>query len=496
MTAFQSPASWRDVLSVVEAHARESGAQVWTVGGTVRDVLRGRDTRDLDLAVDQNALRWARRLADLLNGSFVALDDENAVARIVLEGRHIDVAQLRGTIEDDLRRRDFTIDALAVLLGARNVIDVTGGLDDLKNRRLRMTSEQSLDDDPLRMLRAVRIAHELRFAIESRTGDAIRARTPAINAISPERIRDELARMLALPNAYDAFRALDDMRLLDEAIPELAAGRRVTQPEEFHVYDVFEHNIRALEAMDLMLREVPHEGGRPWLRDELWAAFEWCAPRLRAYLGEELTEGHTRAALLRFAVLLHDVGKPATRSVDAGGRIRFFGHARAGAALAARIMHRLRFSTRETQFVRLLVAEHLRPVQLAQKGAAPTRKALYRFYRDLPHAIPAVLLLSLADGAASAGPRLTPEGWAAQVRYMNSLLVRSQEEEGIVSPPRLLTGRDIMRELGESEGPHIGRLLEALTEAQAAGEVTDTRGALAFVRELARKERRRGVERS
>ncbi len=215
-------------------------------------------------------------------------------------------------------------------------------------------------------------------------------------------------------------------------------------------------------------------------------------PRLRAYLDESITEGRTRAALLRFAALLHDVGKPKTRTVDETGRIRFFGHADAGAAIAARIMRRLRFSTRETQFVRLLVAEHLRPVQLAQKGAAPTRKALYRFYRDLPHTIPAVLLLSLADGAASAGPRLTPDGWARQVRYMNSLLVRSQEEEGIVSPPRLLTGRDIMRDLGEPEGPHIGRLLEALREAQAAGEVTDTEGALAFVRERARREHRQG----
>jgi hypothetical protein len=119
---------------------------------------------------------------------------------------------------------------------------------------------------------------------------------------------------------------------------------------------------------------------------------------------------------------------------------------------------------------------------------------LYRFYRKMGDATPAVLLLSLADGAASAGPRLTPEGWLAQVRYMNSLLVRSQEEEGIVSPPRLLTGHDIMRELG-AEGPLIGRLLEALREAQAAGEVTDTEGALSFVREQARREHRQGVER-
>jgi tRNA nucleotidyltransferase/poly(A) polymerase len=495
MPSFEPPASWRDVLHEVETHLRERDVRAWIVGGTVRDVLLGRETRDLDLAVDRDALRSARALANALGGHFVELDGENAVARVVLADRYIDVAQLRGTIEQDLLRRDFTIDALAVAMrgldgggwSGGDVIDVTGGLDDLAARVVRMTSERALEDDPLRMLRAVRIAHEIGFAIDARTEDAVRARANAINRVSAERIRDELARMLALPHAHAAFRALDGLALLDVLLPELAAGRGMTQPEKWHVYDVFEHNMHALEAMDRMLAASPPEGG-DWMHDALWDAFEWCEARLRAYLREPITEGRSRQALLKLATLVHDVGKPQKRTVEASGRIRFLGHGDAGAAIAARVMRRLRFSTRETQFVRLLVAEHLRPVQLAQKGHVPTRKALYRFYRDLPHAVPAVLLLSLADGAASAGPRLTREGWAAQVAYMNSLLVRSQEQEGIVSAPRLLTGHDIMRELGESGGPRIGRLLEALREAQAAGEVIDTEGALAFVRKLARRE--------
>jgi len=491
VTAFSPPPSWREVIRIVNGHAEVRGARVWIVGGTVRDTLLHRETRDLDLAVDRDAPRWTRALADALDGSFVELDGEHAVARVVLDGRYVDVAQLRGSIDDDLRRRDFTIDAMAAPVGGGDVIDVTGGLRDLERRAVRMTSEIALDDDPLRMLRAVRIARELDFAIDGRTVEAIRNRASAINSVSRERVRDELARMLALPHSFAAFTSLDGLRLLDEVLPELAPGRGVTQPEQWHAYDVFEHNMRTLEAMDVLLDAVARDRERAWLHEELWAAFEWCAPRLRRYLQEAITEGRTRASLLRLAALLHDIGKPHTRTVDETGRIRFYGHAGAGAAIAARIMRRLRFSTREIQFVRLLVAEHLRPVQLAQKGALPTRKALYRFYRDLPHALPAVLLLSLADGAASAGPRLTREGWRAQVAYMNALLVRSQEEEGIVSPPRLLTGRDIMRDLGEPEGPHIGRLLEALREAQAAGEVTDTEGALAFVRERAHREHRR-----
>ena len=496
--SFEAPASWRPVLHAVEAHLREHDVRSWIVGGTVRDVLLGRETRDLDLAVDRDALRHARSLADALGGHFVELDGENAVARVVLGDRYVDVAQLRGTIEQDLLRRDFTIDAVAVAVWtleaggwSGDIIDVTGGLADLDARVVRMTSERALDDDPLRMLRAVRIAHEIGFAIDPRTEDAIRARANVINSVSAERVRDELARMLALPHAYTAFRALDDLQLLDVLLPELAAGRGVTQPDDWHVYDVFEHNMHTLEAMDAMLA-ASARGEDDWLHSALWETFAWCDDRLRTYLDESITEGRSRQSLLKLAALLHDVGKPQTRTVEASGRIRFFGHGDAGAAIAGRIMRRLRFSTREIQFVRALVAEHLRPVQLAPKGHVPTRKALYRFYRDLPHAVPAVLLLSLADGAASAGPRLTRDGWMAQVAYMNSLLVRSQEEEGIVSPPRLLTGHDIMRELGESAGPLIGRLLEALREAQAAGEVTDTEGALAFVRKLARREQAAG----
>lgn len=496
MSAFEPPAAWRDVLRAAEQRAAAAGARVWVVGGTVRDALLGRETRDLDLAVDAPALEWARGLAESLAGHVVELDGERSVARIILDGRYVDVAQLRGTIEEDLARRDLTVDALAASTGGGAVVDVTGGLADLAERRVRMTSARALDDDPLRMLRAVRITCELGFTLDAGTAGAIQRRAESVARVSAERVRDELAQMFGLGSAYAAVRMLDELQLLDRVLPELSAGRGVEQPDEWHVYDVFEHNLRTVEALDDLLaedREGPRDRG--WIRGEVRASFAWRWAELRAYFSEEITEGRTRGALTKLAALLHDVGKPATRSADATGRIRFFGHADEGGAIAARIMRRLRFSTQEARFVRLLVAEHLRPVQLAPRGQVPTRRALYRFYRALGVAMPAVLFVSLADAAASQGARLTRDGWAVQVRYMNGLLVRSQEEEGIVSAPRLLTGRDIMRDLGIEEGPQIGRLLEALREAQAAGGITDTDGALGFVREMARRERWLGVER-
>lgn len=478
------------LLATLTEMAREAGIEAYVVGGTVRDVLLGRATRDVDVVVGGDALAWARRAADRLGGHFVVLDDVHAVARVVLPEPskvYVDVAALQGTLDQDMRRRDFTIDALAAPLGESRVLDLCGGLADLDAGVVRMNEIEVLDADPLRLLRAARVASELGFEIEPATAEAIRARAPRVNEAAAERRRDELARILALDEVEPALRLLDWLGLLAALLPELTLGKGVTQPEQFHAYDVFEHNVRSVGAMDAMLARARPAGEGAMLWEGLWRWFGWCEETLRAYLAEETSEGRSRAAVLKLATLLHDVSKPQTRSVEDDGRVRFFGHADAGADTAKRIMRRLRFSTRETGFVVKLVAEHLRPVQLAPAGEVPTRRALYRFYRTLGDAAPAVLLLALADAAGARGPEMTAEGWSRQVAYMNSLLARSVEDEGIVQPPRLLSGRDIMTALGVPEGPVVGRLLEALREAQAAGEVQSREEALAFVKELARE---------
>jgi putative nucleotidyltransferase with HDIG domain len=487
MSRFVPPAPLQTLIARIDE--LRCGTATYVVGGTVRDVLLGRDVRDLDLAVEGDARAWARSLADELAGHFVALDDEHDVARVVLDGgavHHLDVAGLRGAVHEDMRRRDFTVDAMAVTLGSDDLIDPCGGIEDLRARRVRMTSPAALDADPLRLLRGVRIAAELGCSIERETGTAIESRAAAVLEAAPERRRDELARIFALPRAEPALRLLDRAGLLGVLLPEVAAGKGVEQPKE-HAYDVFEHNIRTVAALDVMLAaEPPAEARRPW--EALWQTFGWREAELRAYFSGELSEGRPRAALLKLAGLLHDVAKPQTRARQPDGRIRFFGHADEGARTAAGIMRRFRFSAREGRWVALLVEEHLRPVQLARVGEPPTRRALHRFFKDLGDAAEAVLFLSLADAWAARGPMMTRDGWRRQAAYMNSLLVRSLEDEGIVQPPRLLTGYDIMSALNLPEGPMIGRLLAAVEDAQAAGEIGDREAALAFVADAARQE--------
>lgn len=488
MATFTPSESIAPLLARIAVLARERGVTAHAVGGTVRDAILGRPPRDIDIAVDRDALAFGRALADTLGGHFVELDDENAIARIVLPRTtalraidYVDVAQFRGTIEEDLHRRDLTINALAAPLAGGHVTDVTGGLADLRDGVVRMTSAAVLVDDPLRTLRAARIASELGFAIEPATACAIRERAATIRSAAAERRRDELARILTLPRAYAGLCLLDDLALLDALLPEVTFGRGVTQADDWHAYDVFDHSLHAVEAVDVLLEEKEPPGAAHDIWRGFWDAFGWCQDELRTYLAEEASEGRPRAMLLRLAALLHDVAKPQTRTVENDGRIRFLGHAEEGAVIAGRVMRRLRFSAAATRFVQRLVAEHLRPVQLAQVGDAPTRRALYRFYRDLGDAVPAVLLLSLADAAASRGPRLASAEWSRHVRYMNSLLVRSYEDEGILDPPRLLTGDDIMSRFGLKEGPIVGRVLESLREAQGAGEVTDRAQAWEYV---------------
>ena len=481
MATVMYPPAVASLLARIDALATSRGLRCYAVGGTVRDALLSRAIADVDVAVNGDACAFARGLADELAGHYVELDDEEDVARVVLPGagdvKHVDIAALHGPLADDLRRRDFTIDALAAPMPGGEVTDVCGGVGDIERRIVRMTSRHALADDPLRLMRAVRIAGELGFGIEDETAATVRTLAPRVVEAAGERRRDELARMLALPETFPAVRRLDALGLLDALIPELADGRGVTQPENHHSYDVFEHGLRAVEAMDWMLAPSPPNE----FAQALWDEFSWAEAAVRGYMAEAISEGRTRGATLKLAALLHDIAKPATRTLQADGRIRFFGHADAGAQIAARIMRRFRFAARETAFVRVLVAEHLRPVQLAAVGEVPTRRALYRFYRDLGDAVPAVLFLALADAAASRGSRMTLSDWRRHARYMSSLLVRSGRDAGIVDPPRLLTGRDIMSRFGLPEGPRIGRLLEELREAQAAGEVSDQREALAFV---------------
>ncbi|HZP26712.1 MAG TPA: HD domain-containing protein, partial [Dehalococcoidia bacterium] len=367
------------------------------------------------------------------------------------------------------------------LAGPVPVIDPTRGLADLAAGNVRVISEEAFREDPLRPLRGVRLATELAFDLEPGTVELIRRYAADVSRAAAERQRDELVRILDTERAADGVRLLEEVSLLEVLLPDTAAMRGVEQPKE-HYWDVWQHSVETLAALDRLLA-ASQPSGEPWatlwrlLRDELG----WLADELRGYLDEPISADHRRIAIVKLGGLLHDIAKPQTKALDETGRIRFFGHPEQGAEKAAAMMRRLRFAGREVEFVSTMVDAHLRPVQLGQQGL-PTRRALYRLFRDCGEATLAVLLLSLADHLGSVGPRLNLAGWRTHLGLINYILAEQRRDDSLVAPARLVSGHDLMQELQIEPGPTLGRLLESVREARAAGEVTTKEEALALAR--------------
>ncbi|MBN1138533.1 MAG: CCA tRNA nucleotidyltransferase [Anaerolineae bacterium] len=474
--------------------------QVYLVGGCVRDRLLGRPIYDLDVAVAGDGLHLARRLADRFGGAYYPLDEARGTGRAILhdqEGEHlvVDVARLRGhDLAADLADRDLTINALAASVRApEEIIDLHGGLDDLRARTIRPVSEASIRNDPLRALRAVRQAAELGFALAPQTELLIRRDGAAIASpeVAGERIRDELARLLALPHSAESLARLDDLGLLTVIFPELAPLRRLPQPPPHHL-DVLPHSLKIVDCLEQTVAVLEQAGTgdsrrTPPVATPLAAVLENLRPfaaRLRAHLAQTVSETRPRLVTLKLAALLHDTGKAQAYTQDGAagqGRIRFIGHDRIGAGLVEEALRRLRFSAAEVRLGKAIARHHMRPLLLARQENVSSR-TVYRFYRDTEQAGVDLLIHALADHLATYAPDTGEDAW----RHLLSLAVRMlgdywERPAERVTPPELLNGHDLMEELGLRPGPHIGELLEAVREAQVSGQVRTREEALALV---------------
>lgn len=479
-------------LNRVSNFLAEQGIKSYLVGGFVRDALLGRDTADIDIAVAADALEIASKIATVVGGKYVPLDEVNRVARVVLarDRLEFDFSTLKGNIEQDLAQRDFTIDAIAIDLKELDkgytdfkLIDPFNGGNDLQRRVVRTVSETALKSDAARLLRAVRLAGELGFSIDKETEALIQCDSHLAAGVAGERIREELLRLLAIPQAEQLLPYLDELGLVTGIIPELAPTKGSTQPKE-HFWDVFTHSVNTVAAVDFLLRQGdwPIEASNAeHTTEEVLAAVPWSAA-LAQHFEQAVSHGSTRRSLLKLAALLHDIAKPQTKTIDADGRMRFFEHTKEGATMAATILERLRFSAREVKLVEIMVTHHLRPGQMSHDWL-PSRRAIYRYFRDSGEAGIDILFLSLADHLATRGPHLNLSQWQEHAQMVEYVLAQRLEQESIVVSPKLVDGHDLIKIFGITPGPKIGELLEAVREAQAAGELTTREEALAYIRE-------------
>lgn len=451
--------------------AGSQGRKLYMVGGYLRDSLLNRKAtagshKDLDFMVmPGGAIEFARSAADNMQAHFVLLDQANDTARVVTdEGDCFDFAGcVGGSLESDLKRRDFTINALAWdPEHPDQLIDLCGSICDIEKKVVRAISEQSLKDDPLRLLRAYRFAALLDFTIDPESQEYIRKHARSISRVAHERISTEIFLMMETESVGKHIKEMGNNGLLEAIFPELAATRKVT-PNAYHHLALFEHSLETLIQAERALGEMPH-----------WA---------RSSMNRPLSQGVSRLSATKLAALIHDIGKPGTWVITPEGKHTFIGHDKLGAELVEPLARRLKWSKSVERFVEKLVRWHLRPGHLFQQGP-PTDKAKYRFYRTIGDELPELFVLALADFRSTCGPGLQEARGVAEANLFELLRNFPVYQSGKKKDSRLLDGNQIMKLLGIDQGPIVGEILEDILEAQALGEVKSHSEAASLVHKL------------
>ncbi|HYF26091.1 MAG TPA: HD domain-containing protein [Baekduia sp.] len=455
------------------ARAGLHGHEAWVVGGAVRDRLLGRDVGDVDVVVGGDVRDAARHLGRAARGPAFELSGDFGAWRVVgPQGRwQVDVTARHGaTIEEDLARRDFTINAMAEPLHGGVRVDPHGGAADLAAGVLRMVAPAAFDDDPLRCLRLARFACELDFAVDPATREAARQRAPRVADVAGERVFAELKRLVAAPDPVAGVRLLDDLGLLSPVVPEIEALRGVGQ-SRYHHLDVLDHTLAVVqEAVELEARpeEVLGDAG--------------LGRRAAALLAEPLADDLTRGTALRIGALLHDAAKPQTRTEYGEGHVGFPRHDEEGAVVARDVLTRLRASERLRAHVAALCRHHLRLGFLVKDAPLPARQ-VHRYLRACAPVAADVTLLTVCDRLATRG-RKADEAIARHLDLARVLLAAALDEREAPRRPALIRGDELARELGIRPGPQLGRLLAELEEARYAGEVRTREDAVTHARRV------------
>ena len=467
------------LFGLLQAIAESLDCELYLTGGLIRDRLLDRPTQDIDLAVSGRALDLAEEFARRSGGTFVLLKQQKETARVVLPGLYFDFAGFRApTLEEDQRDRDFTINSLALSLaqagrgGAWELLDPLSGIHDLQQGIIRHCRPDCFSRDPLRLLRAYRLAGQLTMTLAPETRLAVRTAGPALNRSAPERRHYEWILLLSLPAAAATLALLDEDGLLDILFPEMIPQKKTGQ-NGFHHLNVHAHSLRAFQCLEEVL------SGTGLLPPPLEKARD-------RYL-----ENGPRLPWLKWAVLVHDLGKPAV-AAPWGKRTAFHGHDQVGQELFESIAERLRVGAREKAYILRLIGAHMRPFQLLQLEAAGTltRRARLRFVQALDEDLTGVCLMALADSLAASGPEKPPDQEIRLIRLWEKSL---HLWESTIRPPdgmpALVTGRDLIR-MGLTPGPMFKTILARIREEQWLGNVARKEEALDWIESYRKKHQR------
>jgi putative nucleotidyltransferase with HDIG domain len=477
--------SFPDNSAIEKACSEYLGSEVWqrlrelkgvfVVGGVVRDALMARALMDLDIvALPESAAAFESALAPFQRDS-IRLNDRFSTTRFFLKNRaFLDFSLAPETgIEDDLLRRDFTINAIALETRTNTLVDPAGGLADLRAKRLAVVRARNLRDDPLRILRAYRLARECDLTMTPETRSAMASARALIAEVAPERVSEELRRLLRLQGSAADLRQMADDGVLFAVFPETLP---MTTAPASPIYDltVIEHTMAALDALDAILSDASAEFGR-------------FAASLAHFLSRD-----DRRYLLRASLLLHDIAKPATaRQIK--GAVHYYGHDTLGAQMAQEILKRLRFPNRDRDTIATLIRAHLRIGFMSAENAITPRQ-IYRYYHEFGD-LGILLVIHARADLLGYGAQLRQHPYGQNQPEITEALLAAYFERNriLVRPPRYLTGDDL-KALSIPPGPVYKFILDAAQEATALGRITSSDSARQWARDFHASTPQEGTE--
>ncbi|MBI3602805.1 MAG: HD domain-containing protein [Candidatus Omnitrophica bacterium] len=495
-------------LKKIQALSHRRKLSVYLVGGFLRDQLLNRAGYDFDFAVSKDAISLARALGRAIKGAFVLLHEEHPCGRVVKKEKGVlwtfDFSNFRAsTIEKDLGLRDFTINTLCLNLRDINhttnwiqkLLDSPQAAKDLKLQTVRMVAPKAFVDDPLRLMRAFSLFAQLGFKIEAKTFGQIQKNVKLIHKVSIERVREEWFKILSSQRTFETLLLMQKSSLLEQVIPQVTVMKGVHQGG-YHHLDVWRHSLEVVRQFEELVNEIkleslgviasPANGGTKQSFKRSPRPLQGLAMThfIHDYLQEEIAGGHKRYALLKFACLLHDIGKPDTRKKEAD-RMTFHGHEHVGSRLVRIIAKQMKLSVKERHFLEDLTTWHLRPGYLSN-FKKPSERMIFRFLRDTKEEALSVLLLSLADQRSTRGALTTKAKHQHHQKICWQMTERFIQQKNQKPLVRLMTGHDLIKKLKLKPSPLFTKILCGVQEAQSLGKISTKEEALILARKIAR----------
>jgi poly(A) polymerase len=457
------------------------GLNVYVVGGFVRDIFLKyiNHIRDIDLIINNNVYEYSKKVANNFNAKLIILDNTNQIYRVILKHtfqiKHIDITVMNGnSIQEDLLKRDFTINALAFQLKTfinlkLNIITPNQNektFNDLKLKIINTVSNESFKTDPLRMLRVFRFMSKLNYIPTKSTLKQIKSHTQLIHNIAPERIKNEFCQILSSCKAYTTIKHMYKCKLLATILPEIINMEKINKKHYYHPGGLLQHSFETIKSVEEIL-------------NNLQIYFPQTYINLQQHFNNNkmFSDYVTRSGILKFTALFHDNAKPETVSYY-NNKIHFLGHEIEGSLKIKHIMTSMKFSKKDIAISTFLIANHMRPSNLT-KNKIITKKATLKFFRDIKDNTPDLLLLSMADWHSYTKLKcFSMKTLKNQEQNVRKLLVDYYKYKDKIELPKIIDGNIIMKQFNLHPGPYIGKLLKIVNDAVSKGQISNTKEAL------------------